>query len=120
MFKNDHEHNNFLIPDSISMLNRYDVDAMKIHGVLTIESDTDSGKSEFDDEYYKNLPPATPINESKIVVIKSDSKLNCSPKKLKKHQNNLNNDQNMSTIPNQRYRNVKTKQLTILKRKLQK
>lgn len=39
-----------------------------IHGIYDSESD-DSGKNEFDEIYYKNQPPPTIIDTSKIVVV---------------------------------------------------
>lgn len=51
-----------------------DEEALKIHG-LDFENDnysmdSDSGKSSFDEEYFKYKPQPIPINRNKIVTIK--------------------------------------------------
>ncbi|KAJ8924878.1 hypothetical protein NQ315_001033 [Exocentrus adspersus] len=45
-----------------------DAEARKIHGYIT-DSDSDSGKSQFDELYYKYKPPPVPINHSRIITV---------------------------------------------------
>lgn len=59
-----------------------DIEAMIIHGISAWDSDSDSGKSDFDDEYYKYLPPSTPIDKSRIIIIQPKLELILSPQNM--------------------------------------
>ncbi|XP_049823670.1 uncharacterized protein LOC126265640 [Aethina tumida] len=48
-----------------------DLLAMKIHGILSDSEESETGKNDFDELYYKYRPPPIQIDRSKIVVIKA-------------------------------------------------